>query len=84
MREVERARVLLRYSEGSNPSEIQRNLKISRVAIYRYVKKALGMGVEAALKDTFHRPRDPVIDAAAKAWVVHLACSKPRDLGYAA
>lgn len=84
MREVERARVLLRYSEGNNPSEIQRSLKISRVAIYRYVNKALGMGVEAALKDTFHRPRDPVIDAAAKAWVVHLACSKPRDFGYAA
>lgn len=84
VREVERARVLLRYSEGSNPSEIQRSLKISRVAIYRYVNKALGMGVEAALKDTFHRPREPVIDAAAKAWVVHLACSKPREFGYAA
>jgi hypothetical protein len=38
----------------------------------------------AALKDNFHRPRDPVIGDDAKAWVVHLACSKPKDLGYAA
>jgi transposase len=84
VREAERARVLLRYSGGTNPSEIQRDLNISRVTIYRCVHKALEMGVDAALKDTFHRPRDPVIDAAAKAWVDHLACSKPTDLGYAA
>jgi len=84
VREVERARVLLRYSEGRNPSTIQRQVHISRVTIYRCVHKALAMGVDAALKDGFHRPRDPVIGAAAKAWVVHLACSQPKDLGYAA
>lgn len=84
VREVERARVLLRYSEGRTPSAIHRRLHISRVTIYRCVHKALAMGVDAALKDAFHRPRDPVIDAAAKAWVVHLACSQPKDLGYAA
>lgn len=84
VREVERARLLLRYSEGRTPSAIHRQLHISRVTIYRCVHKALAMGVDAALKDAFHRPRDPVIDAAAKAWVVHLACSQPKDLGYAA
>src|SRR5438552_189681 len=42
------------------------------------------MGVDAGLKDMFHRPRDPVIGSADKAWVVHLACTKPKDLGYAA
>lgn len=84
VREVERARMLLQYSEGRTPSAIHRQLHISRVTIYRCVHKALAMGVDAALKDAFHRPRDPVIDAAAKAWVVHLACSQPKDLGYAA
>jgi len=43
-----------------------------------------GVGPEAALKDTYHRPKEPVITEEARAWVVHLACSKPRDLGYAA
>jgi transposase len=84
LREVERARILLQHHAGNNPSDIQRTLSVSRVTIYHCIHKALEMGVEAGLKDTFHRPRDPVIDRAAKAWVVHLACTKPKDLGYAA
>ena len=48
------------------------------------VDKALAMGASAALKDTWHRPHAPVITEEAKAWVVHLACSKPKDHGYAA
>lgn len=84
VREVDRARILLQYHEGNNPSAIWRALKISRVTIYHWLHKALAMGMEAALKDAFHRPKDPVIGNADKAWVVHLACTKPKDLGYAA
>ncbi len=84
MREVERARILLQYQAGHNPSAIQSALNISRVTIYHCLHKALEMGVEAGLKDTFHRPREPVITSSDKAWVVHLACTKPKDLGYAA
>ena len=43
-----------------------------------------GHGSDAALKDAYHRPKEPVITEEAKAWVIHLACSKPKDLGYAA
>lgn len=84
VREVERARILLRYHAGNNPSAIQRTLKISRVTIYHCLHKALEMGVDAGLKDAFHRPKEPVIGPTDKAWVVHPACSKPKDLGYAA
>lgn len=84
VREVERARILLRYHAGENPSAIQRTLNISRVTIYRCLRKALAMGLEASLKDAFHRPKEPVIGPAEKAWVIHLACTKPKDLGYAA
>jgi transposase len=84
VREVERARILLRYHGGENPSAIQRALNISRVTIYRCLRKALAMGLEASLKDAFHRPKEPVIGPAEKAWVIHLACTKPKDLGYAA
>ena len=84
VREVERARILLQYYAGNSPSAIQRSLGINRVTIYHCLRKALEMGVEAGLKDMFHRPRDPVIGSADKAWVVHLACTKPKDLGYAA
>ena len=84
VREVERARILLAYHGGSNPSAIQKALGISRVTIYHCLHKALAMGVDAGLKDAFHRPKEPVIGPADKAWVVHLACTKPKDLGYAA
>jgi transposase len=83
-REVERARILLAHQAGSNPSAIQKDLGVSRVTIYHCLHKALDMGMEAGLKDAFHRPREPVIGPADKAWVVHLACTKPKDLGYAA
>jgi transposase len=83
MREVERARLLLHYHDGKNPSAIQRALNLSRVTIYHCLHKALEMGLEAGLKDRFHRPKEPVIGADAKAWVVHLACTKPKELGYA-
>ena len=84
IREVERARILLLYQGGNNPSEIQKALNISRVTIYHCVHKAVEMGIEAGLKDTFHRPKNPIINSDDKAWVVHLACTKPKDLGYAA
>jgi hypothetical protein len=38
----------------------------------------------AALKDNCHRLKEPAIGDDAKAWVVHVACTKPRDVGYAA
>jgi hypothetical protein len=84
VREVERARILLQYQAGHNPSAIHRALKISRVTIYHCLRRVLEMGVEAGLKDAFHRPREPVIGSDDKAWVVHLACTKPKELGYAA
>jgi hypothetical protein len=81
VREVERARLLLQDHAGNNPSAIQRALNLSRVTIYHCLHKALEMGLEAGLKDRFHRPKEPVIGPDAKAWVVHLACTKPKDLG---
>jgi transposase len=84
VRQVERAQILWHYHSGKNPSDIQRALNVSRVTIYSCLHKALAMGVEMGLKDTFHRPKEPVITNADKAWVVHLACTKPKDLGYAA
>lgn len=84
VRRVRRAKALLLYSEGKSFAEIARTLKVSRDPIYLWVDRALAIGPEAALEDKFHRPHDPVITEEAKAWVVHIACTKPKDLGYAA
>jgi uncharacterized protein YqgV (UPF0045/DUF77 family)/transposase len=83
-REAERARILSRYHNGETIAEIIREVGVTRPSIVKCIGKALRMGVAAGLKDTFHRPKEPVITDPAKAWVVHLACTKPKDLGYAA
>jgi transposase len=84
LREVERAGILLKYAEGLPISTIHRQLGISRPSIYKCIDKALAAGVQAGLKDAYHRPHAPEISEAAKAWVVSVACIKPVALGLAA
>lgn len=84
LRKVERANILWHYHAGMNPSAIAQRVRVSRVTVYHCLHKAFAMGVEAGLNDAFHRPRAPVITPADQAWVVHLACTKPKELGYAA
>lgn len=84
LREVERAKVLLAYAQGKAPTEIQRLLGVSRPTIYKCIDKALAAGVNTGLRDRFHRPHAPQISDEAKAWVIDLACRKPKSLGMAA
>jgi transposase len=84
LREVQRAKVLLAYADGKAPTEIQRALGVSRPTIYKCIDKALAAGVATGLRDRYHRPHAPQISEAAKAWVVDLACRKPKELGLAA
>jgi transposase len=83
-REVERAKVLLGYADGISITELQRQLGFSRPMIYRCIDKALAAGVQMGLKDKYHRPHEPEINDEAKAWVVSIACTKPKDHGMAA
>lgn len=83
-REVERAKVLLAYAEGNSPTAIQRALGVSRPTIYKCIDKALAAGVQMGLKDKYHRPHEPEISDESKAWVVSIACTKPKDHGLAA
>lgn len=84
VREAERAGVLLKYAQGVSISEIQRQLGVSRPMIYKCIDKALAAGIQAGLKDAYHRPHAPEITEEAKAWVVSVACTKPREFGLAA
>jgi hypothetical protein len=79
-----RAAILLRYSSGENIASLSRWPGMTRLSVSKWIVQALAMGPLAALKDKYHRPKEPVIGDDAKAWVVHVACSKPKDLGYAA
>ena len=83
-REVQRARILLHYASGQSVTAIAQALRLSRVAVYKWIDRALAFGVASALRDQYHRPKEPTITEEAKAWVVSLACSKPKDHAYAA
>src|SRR5438045_5066167 len=83
LREVQRARILCRYHAGETIAGIARAMEITRKSARKWIDKALAMGAKAALKDAYHRPRAPVITEEARAWVIHLACSKPKEFGYA-
>lgn len=80
---VERAKILVRYHEGATVSSIAAELRTNRPRVERCISKALELGVRMALQDLPGRGRRPSLTAEARAWVVALACQKPKDLGYA-
>lgn len=84
IREVQRSKILLQFAGNVPISTISTQLNVSRPTIYKCIEKALATGIESGLKDKYHRPKAPVITDEAKAWVVNLACQKPKDFGYAA
>lgn len=83
-RVVVRATILLLYMSGSGISEIAARAGTSRPSVYKCIDKALAMGVKAGLEDLPHSPNNAEITLEAKAWVTSLACSKPKDWGFAA
>ena len=83
-REVQRAKVLYLYFQKTTITAISSLTNLSRESIYKHLEKALNFGVQEALKDADHSPKEPIITEQAKLWVVNLACTKPKDHGYAA
>ena len=65
-------------------TQIQKLVNASRPAIYKCTGKALAAGIDAGLKDFYHRPFEPEINEAAKAWAVNSACARPEGHGLAA
>jgi transposase len=80
---VQRASMLLRYHAGETVSAIARALGTNRPRVERCVNKALELGVVQALGELPGRGRRPSIPPEARAWVIALACQKPKELGYA-
>ena len=83
-RDVQRAQILWRYQSGETVTQIAQALKMTRKSVLKWIDKALQVGADVGMKDTPHKPREAVITDDAKAWVVNLACTKPKELGYAA
>lgn len=81
---VNRAKILLMYSEGKRVSDIARELSTNRPLVERCIDKAQAYGPKKALEDLPRSGRKAKILDDAKSWVLSVACHRPADLGYAA
>ena len=82
-RKVRRASLLLDSVAGLNDQAVATKNGVNRNTVVRCITKCLQFGLEAALND-LQRPGKPrQLTDDAKAWIVQLACQKPKDLGYA-
>jgi transposase len=79
---VERARILLAYWEDQSFFAVAQAIGVHHQTVQRCVERALAYGPTAALDDRPRPGKKPTITAAAKAWVVDLACRKAKELGY--
>lgn len=79
---IERAKMILAYCKGNTISSIARQLSTNRPKVERCIDKALQLGVLTALDDLPRSGKPPEITPEAKAWLVNLACRKPKELGY--
>jgi transposase len=84
LREVQRAKILLYYHSGESITKIHHFIGLSRKAIYKWIDRALARGIETGIQDQYHAPKKPIITPEAKAWVINVACTKPKEYGYAA
>jgi transposase len=82
LREVERAKILLANIEEMSDSQIARDFHTNRYKVIRVIKKALAYGLEDALKDLPRSGRPKEISSEARAWIISIACIKPKDIGY--
>ena len=79
---VERARMLLAYRQDPSFFAVGRTLGVHHQTVQRCVERAVVYGPVAALDDRPRPGKEPTITAEAKAWLVSLACRKPKELGY--
>jgi len=79
---VERAKIFLFYYQGETISSIARILKTNRPKIERHINKALEFGIDVALNDLPRPGKPESITMEDRAWLISLACQKPKEFGY--
>src|SRR5271156_6602014 len=79
---VERARILLAYRSDPSSTAVGAQIGVTHHTVQRCLRRALRLGVLAALDDSPRPGKAPQITPEAKAWLVSLACQKAKALGY--
>ena len=79
-RHAERAKVILAVADGWSNKQIEEVHGVSRVTISKVLKKWTTLGIDAALNDYQRSGRPNTFDFSDHAWVISLACQKPKGL----
>jgi putative transposase len=79
---VERSKIVLLSHQGKNDTEISRELKVDYKTVRLWIQRVLDFGVKDGLVDKSRSGRPQDISAESRAWIISLACMKPKDLGY--
>jgi transposase len=82
LREVERAKILLFTHQEKSDSQIAKRLGTNRQKVIRCINKALAYGIKEAIDDLPRSGKPPEITGEARAWIISIACMKPKDVGY--
>ncbi len=80
---VERARMILAYANEESINSIAKTLNTNRPRIERTIDRAVSFGVLTALNDLPRRGTTPKITKEARVWFLSIACTKPKDFGFA-
>jgi transposase len=82
-REALHAGILLDLADGMSDGAVARNNGVNRHTVALCARKFLQFGLEAALGELPRPGKSRRIPDDAIAWVLHIACQKPKELGYA-
>lgn len=82
LREIERAKILLLTHQGISDSQIAKRLGTNRQKVIRCITKALAYGIDEAINDLPRIGKPQEITGEARAWIISIACMKPKDVGY--
>jgi transposase len=74
---IRRAHILLKSDEGKTDHEISELLYVNEDTVRNTRVRFCQEGLEAALHDKSHPPRDTALDAQQEAYLVAMACSDP-------
>lgn len=82
-RKVQRAKILLLSADGISNSEIASSIGMHRNTVATFITKYIAAGLDYALNDASKPGKPNIISDDEKAWVTNIACTKPKDIGYA-
>ena len=85
---AQRAKILLMKADGKSATAIADELGVSRHTAELWIKKYRSRSKEDSIEDLLNvdkgRGRKEEITGEAKTWLISIACTQPKDYGYAA